>query len=840
MSGQQYSLTLGRNQRMLELLSRAESYPLVALIAGPGYGKTRIVEDYLQNRQDQTVWVTLDETDNSTEHFWRKLVRAGFLFSPTSLQQMERLGFPGTVFGFRTLMQKLSTYLLVRKRCFLVFDNFERIDNSTIIALIQRMALEKQRGLQIFILSRVDPQINVTALIMKGDLFPITAEDLSCSIEESQAMLLAMDCVCVQEELEELHARFFGRPAALLLAGYCQMLPGQRWDIDLWSERQMMERLVLVRCSPDTLRAMERVSIFSSFDARLWQETVGEGSVPLDKLAKTLPFLERVPFSSAYTFSCALRSFLLERLEKDREEWEQAVQFAAAYYRQGGMLEESLSFYALAQEYPSLLNGVVELFSMGPRRCHPQWLLQQAERIPEEILVSNGIGELVYAALLLFSHRWEAAEQRCDLLVRQKEHFAFPNEEEGRYFWGEVYAFLGMMSYLRYSEDLAFYFRLAAQQLPYGSRLFGAYMVEMDALPHCCYGEKVRTAKDFVQMLQVLRESNANISAVMQGSCAGIGLMFEAEYAYLQGELEQAETLAYQCVQIAAHSGQHVIVQQAQYVLVRICFARGDRSNAFSLLKIMRKQAATLCSIQISHRFGIVEAAYYLTTREYAKVPDWIQRRVFEDTSVENYVTWMQYYMHAWYLLQKNRHYELEEFLPVLDGLPQCGAPENIGIQTACAVIKALSQMMLKRPTRAVVQLHRAYQTAQLNHISMPFVEHGRMMMQLIDEARSQRDCLIPAQWLDEIYEAAHHYAEHNGANQELHKVFKLTPKEMEVLHLIAGGLSNADIAIQLSTTVPTVKWYAQQIYNKLGVKNRTEAAQEAHNCGLSQSKNML
>ncbi len=52
-----------------------------------------------------------------------------------------------------------------------------------------------------------------------------------------------------------------------------------------------------------------------------------------------------------------------------------------------------------------------------------------------------------------------------------------------------------------------------------------------------------------------------------------------------------------------------------------------------------------------------------------------------------------------------------------------------------------------------------------------------------------------------------------------------LTTRELDILHLIAEGLSDREIAQKLTLSPETVKWYNKQIYSKLGVRNRTEAA---------------
>lgn len=55
--------------------------------------------------------------------------------------------------------------------------------------------------------------------------------------------------------------------------------------------------------------------------------------------------------------------------------------------------------------------------------------------------------------------------------------------------------------------------------------------------------------------------------------------------------------------------------------------------------------------------------------------------------------------------------------------------------------------------------------------------------------------------------------------------VASLTPREREVLELVAAGMSNKHVAIELDLQEKTVKHHMTQIMTKLDVGNRTEAA---------------
>jgi two-component system, NarL family, response regulator len=62
----------------------------------------------------------------------------------------------------------------------------------------------------------------------------------------------------------------------------------------------------------------------------------------------------------------------------------------------------------------------------------------------------------------------------------------------------------------------------------------------------------------------------------------------------------------------------------------------------------------------------------------------------------------------------------------------------------------------------------------------------------------------------------------------------RLTPRELEVLQLLAQGLANREIASELDRTEQTVKFHLTSIYRKLAVTNRTGAVITAIDAGIA------
>jgi LuxR family maltose regulon positive regulatory protein len=145
-------------------------------------------------------------------------------------------------------------------------------------------------------------------------------------------------------------------------------------------------------------------------------------------------------------------------------------------------------------------------------------------------------------------------------------------------------------------------------------------------------------------------------------------------------------------------------------------------------------------------------------------------------------------------------------------------------------ILQALSHQKQGKTDQSMFALKRALTLAEPEGFIRIFVDEGPPMAQLLYEALSHGIAPDYVQQLLRSFPVEEtekpNTPQPHGPNSEL--IEPLSEREIEVLQLIAQGLSNREVGDRLYLTLNTVKAHSRTIYSKLGVNNRTQAVAKA------------
>jgi len=150
-------------------------------------------------------------------------------------------------------------------------------------------------------------------------------------------------------------------------------------------------------------------------------------------------------------------------------------------------------------------------------------------------------------------------------------------------------------------------------------------------------------------------------------------------------------------------------------------------------------------------------------------------------------------------------------------------------------ILQALTYQTQGNNRRAVELLDQALAIAAPQEFAHIFIGEGESLLHLLRQARSisnhrdyiDRLCSIYDQWMQATS------AQDFGCAADDQLFEPLRPRELEVLQLIATGISNPEIAERLFISVNTVKTHITHIFRKLDVSRRTQAVARARELGI-------
>ena len=139
-------------------------------------------------------------------------------------------------------------------------------------------------------------------------------------------------------------------------------------------------------------------------------------------------------------------------------------------------------------------------------------------------------------------------------------------------------------------------------------------------------------------------------------------------------------------------------------------------------------------------------------------------------------------------------------------------------------LVQALLHHAQNQPDLAMTSLLQALEIAMPENCMRPFLDEGQPLIPYLRRVLRRHSVRNFAQKILACVSTTQDHPQ---------LIEPLSQQEFNILQLMAQGHTNPEIARKLVLAVSTVRWYARQIFRKLGVHNRTQAATQARKLNL-------
>ncbi|RME85980.1 MAG: hypothetical protein D6775_01365 [Caldilineae bacterium] len=876
--------------RLLAVLGEAvASHPFTLVSAPAGYGKTTLLAHFVERIEqsgcgigrDAVAWLTLDEEDNDPVRFLLGLVAALQRLHPdcgtTALALLSALSNPAA--AARRITAALINDILetLTDPFLLILDDLHRISESAVFVILTYLLEHSPPTAHLVAATRVAPPLSLARLRAQGRAAELSLAQLRFTLEETDRFLndewrLNLSC----SDLARLQERTEGWAVGLrLLANSLKRLPSSDArtvfiDALSRSNRYIFEYLaeeVLAQQTPQLQRFLLETSILSELTPPLCQAVTGreDAAAVLDELYRRNLFLvaldksarraDEAAYWPSYRYHALFATFLQEQLRRDMparltelhrraaqaqtdpdraikhylaaEMWEQAAQILdreGRGWQQQGLLDTLIArIHALPPNiraaHPRLLHLLGTCAWEKGDLSSAQTLLREAlqgfKAAGDEVQQGEVLADLANCAFMqadyarsgdLFDRalghplpphsRMQALLGRIGLKIVYKDWDAALADMEEVGAWVESSADPDLLYTLVTHLSPVYFF------LPGGPR----YMERICRRARSYFGDQISPVRVFIE-----------------------------EYAALlhlwRGEFPQAVEVGERALAIRKRLGgacPFIGIDMAA-VIIDAHVGMGNYAAAESYFEPM------LAGLQQSPLAeGMMAGFLFEMGRVY-----WLQGRLKEARAVyaqmcaaENPREWpmaagFRAKLRGMLAMSEGRYEEAEQaFRQALDIELEEGVSRVWGsVQVLLARLlmlrghsdKALAvvePLLAESETRGVLSMVLLNGTAAVPVLQLAVREgvHPTFAARLLDilgAGAAQRPLRVPQ----------------TGET--------LTPREVEVLRLLASGASNREIAARLVISLGTVKSHVHRIFGKMDVSSRTEAAARARELGL-------
>jgi LuxR family maltose regulon positive regulatory protein len=596
-----------------------------------------------------------------------------------------------------------------------------------------------------------------------------------------------------------------------------------------------------------------------------------------------------------YRYRRLFCDLLRQRLRQEQPDWIPMLHVRASeWYEQNGFVDEAIAHALRADDFERAAHLIEEqvdaLWGRGEHAKLKNWLV----KLPTELVFSKPHLSIFHAWFLLSSGQLGAAERSLQAVEhsldsRPDRATETESQEQNSVTSSDRVRLRGRVAAIRaflasYRADVQGIIQHAHQALEYLSEqdltwrsitaitlgdaqgfkgdMTAAYEARLEALKACkaagdiycilvasnklaitlrAQGRLKRTIEMCQQQLQLAEQSGISQSVVV-----GWLLAIWGETLAELNDLDGAVRLAKKGFKLAERSGNLQMLGCGYMCLARILFSRGDLTGAEELTQKMENIGReSNLPPWISDQIAAWQARLWLAQGKLEAASQWMEERGLDIGGEPiplheiDYFSVFDYQILARILIAQGR---LDETARLLQRLLEAA---EAGGRTAKMIeilnLQALSLQARGGIDQAIATLEKALTLAEPEGFIRIFVDEGPPMAQLLREAAARGIMPDYTAKLLAIFEGAtkdegrttRPSAASAADRPPSVLVEPLSERELEVLQLIAEGLTNREIASRLSVSLNTVKVHTRNIYGKLNVHSRTQAIVRSQELGL-------
>lgn len=848
--------------------------------------------DSVQNshkKSDQTnygiAWLSLDEGDNDSTRFLTYFISAlnrttgiETAIGEKALSMLQSTQSPPAEIVLTTLINDIAT--LPGKMIF-ILDDYHLIDAQSIHNALNFFIENIPPQIHLVIATREDPFLPLSRLRARDQLTELRATDLRFSTSEAAEFLnQVMGLNLSTEDITALEARTEGWIAGLQLAAIS--LQGKADTTKLIKSFSGSHRLVLDYLIEEVLEQQAQnvqdfllqTAILDRLTGSLCDALTGQnnGQATLEALEQANMFI--VPLDNErgwYRYHHLFADLLRQRLQQTQPEQLPNLHLRASeWYEQKGFWSDAVRHAFAAEDFKRAAD-LIELawIPMNTSYQSVTWL-GWAKALPDELVrtrpvlsTSCGWASLDTGDLEAAKRCFQDAEQWLDTMGNMDGQL---DEEEFRslsisiangraYLAQAVGDVVGTIKYTQRATDLlrendhfergladvlAGFAYWASGNLDTAYKAIADAILEMqiaDRIPFIisftsyladimiAQGRLHETERNYLQLLEFV--AGQGESEVKETAVLHLGL---SEIYLEQGDLEVARQHLEKSEELGEQPSfppwyRHWICAHA-----RIMADQGDWDGIIEMFK-GAEHLYYRHPIPDIRPLKALLARMWLAQGKLVEVQHWARE---QDLSVEDNLSHLREFEHitlARLLIAQYKSDLIDNYIhdaiKLLERLLKAAEDGGrMGSVIEILVLEALAYKAQSDTPSALVSLKRALALAESEGYMRIYVSEGMPMMTLLGEIEFE-DVRMRG-YVDKLLASFREKSTQTSSPNAQSLIEPLSEREIEILQLIAEGLTNQEIGFQLYLSLNTVKAHTRNIYGKLEVNSRTQAVAKA------------